>query len=735
MTSDISDDAGVLRELAEPHARLAENPDIAIELRVADRVSRLTLEEKVSLLSETAPDIPRLGIRRYYHGNEALHGVVRPGQATVFPQAIALAATWNPDLIRQVAAAISDEARAKDNENQGEMVGTEFDGRYSGLLTFWSPTVNMARDPRWGRTAETYGEDPHLTSRIGVAFVKGLQGDDPRYIKVVSTPKHFVANNEEHNRFECQARISERALHEYYLPGFKACIVEGQAQAIMSAYNAVNGVPCTGNPWLLTDLLRDAWGFDGYVVTDCGAISHMLDRHRYVGTPEEAAALAINAGVNLECGSCGTIEQVLQKHLIPALEQGLVSTAAVDHAVTRVLTARFRLGMFDPPERVPYTQIPPSVVGCREHVDLALCTARESIVLLKNEAIDGRALLPLSTTALRSLAIVGPNAALCQLGDYSGDPANTPISPLDGIRAAVGEQVRVMHVPWDTARTSFLLESEAAAECDVVVAFLGLGKEIEQEGRDKPNLDLPKDQQALMRTLCAANPRTVAVLINGSPISMDGIDAQIPAILEAWYPGEQGGKAIADVLFGEVNPAGRLPLTFYRSAEQLLPLDNYEVAEGRTYMYLREKPLYPFGHGLSYTSFAYRSLSIQPGHTDSAGTVSVTVEVENTGARDGDEIVQLYVRDLASSVQQPLQQLRAFRRIHLERGATQTITIPLVVRDLAFYDVASKAWVVEPGVFEIRVGPSSGDIRLVAKLEVTGSPGAGENTLSTQGED
>jgi beta-glucosidase len=706
------------------------NTDLPTKARVADLVSRLTLGEKVSLLSETAPEIPRLGIRRYYHGNEALHGVVRPGKATVFPQAIALAATWHPDLIQRVATAISDEARAKDNENNGEMAGTEFGGRYCGPLTFWSPTVNMARDPRWGRTAETYGEDPHLTGRIGVAFVKGLQGDDPDYLKVVSTPKHFVANNEEHNRFECRAEISERTLREYYLLGFRACVVEGRAQAIMSAYNAINGVPCTGNKRLLTDLLRDEWGFDGYVVTDCGAISHMVDRHQHVETPEEAAALAIQAGVDLECGSFGTIEQVLQKHLIPALQQGLVTQRAIDDAVTHVLTARFRLGMFDLPERVPYTQIPFDVVGCPAHVELALQAARESIVLLENRALDGQTLLPLDPASIRSLAVVGPNADVCRFGDYSGKPANQPVTPLDGILATAGERVQVVHVPWETAQASFHREIKAAAQCDVVVAFLGLDRDIEREGRDKPDLDLPQGQQALIREVYGANPRTVVVLVNGSPLSIDWIHRNVPAIVEAWYPGEQGGNAIAQVLFGEVTPAGRLPLTFYRSAEQLLPMDNYEVSEGRTYMYLREKPLYPFGHGLSYTSFAYSDLDIQPKRAGPTDTVTVSVGVENTGERDGDEVVQLYVRDVASSVRQPLQQLRAFQRCHLGRGESKTVTMPLAVRDLAFYDAESGTWTVEPGAFEIRVGASAGDIRLVERLQVIDANGPGQDAPS-----
>jgi beta-glucosidase len=840
------------------------DPDRPLEERLADLVSRLTLDEKIGLLSESAPAIPRLGIPPYYHGNEALHGVVRPGVATVFPQAIALASTWNPALVREVADAISDEARAKWNGGECPMRGEPGESKYCGLLTFWSPTINMARDPRWGRTEETYGEDPHLAGRLAVAFVKGLQGDDPRYLKVVSTPKHFAANNEEHNRFECNAKIPERSLREYYLPAFQAAVVEGQAQSVMSAYNAINGVPCSGNRWLLTDLLRGEWGFDGYVVTDCGAVSHMLDRHRFVRTPEEAAAAAIHAGVSLECGTWCTILDLFQKHLGRAVAQGLVSEAEVTQAAERVLRARFRLGLFDPRERVPWSRLPASVVGSAEHVALARRAARESIVLLRNAPLDGQALLPFDPERLRSVALVGPNAGLVQLGGYSGTPANEPASPLAGLRARLGD--RVAFVPWvsgsaepvpigagnlrpsgegpgrglsaqyyrsfdlsgapyvtrtdrevdfewtfqppdpavstqvfsvrwtgslvptvsgeheivlgasgrarlwidgalrvdawsprenatDTIRVRleagrahalrleyaasgalpitrlqwrqpfdpadpFRREREAARTSEAVIAVVGLGRHVEAEGRDRTSLELPPDQEAFVRELTKANPRTVVVLVNGGPLSVPWIAEHVPAVVEAWYGGEQAGAALADVLLGDASPGGRLPLTVVRGTSDLPPFDDYDVARGRTYRYFTGEPLYPFGHGLSYTRFEHRALALAAARVRDGDTVVATLEIANVGERAGDEVVQLYVSAEDRAPGSPVRALRAFERLSLRAGEARHVTLRVPVRDLARWDVERQAFVVDPGAYEVRVGASSADVRQRARLEV-----------------
>ncbi|RPJ86353.1 MAG: beta-glucosidase [Acidobacteria bacterium] len=848
------------------------NYRLPVDARVRDLVSRLTLEEKILLLSETSPALDRLGIKRYHYGNEALHGVVRPGKATVFPQAIALAVMWNPELLKTIATAISDEARAKHNDSKGVMDKRVLGGRANGLLTFWSPTINLARDPRWGRTPETYGEDPFLTSRLAVAFVRGLQGDDPRYLKVVATPKHFAANNEEHNRFECNAVISERTLREYYLPGYEAAVKEGRAHSIMSAYNAINGIPCTANRWLLTDVLRGEWGFDGYVVTDCGAISHLYDRHKFVRTPEEAAAAAINAGIDLECGSWCTIPYVFKKYLLKAREAGLVSADTIDRAVTNVLRQRFKLGMFDPPEQVPYSVLTAGTVGSPKHLELARQAARESIVLLKNGDYQGKKLLPLDLGQIKSIAVVGPKANVCEFGDYSGNPANPPVTPLDGIRRRVGARhvgwaatgqtgtpvvipehqlfpfggragesglrgeyfantelagqpsVRVdprinfdwMNLPPDPIFTGdsfsvrwrgklnpvlsgqyrliltsddgvrfrlsgrllvdaweaparldapgsdwtppaprkkyesevvlnagqaydveleyrnqgkafirlewlpppvppggrFVREEQTARQSDVVIAFVGIGTDTGMEGLDRRTLDLPPDQELFLRKMFAANPRTVVVLINGNPLAVNWADQNVPAIVEAWYPGEQGGKAIADVLFGDYNPAGRLPLTFYRSVDQLLPFDEYEVSKGRTYLYLAGDPLYPFGFGLSYTSFEYRNLKLSTRGLEEDGRLHVSVDVKNAGDRDGEEVVQLYVRFLDSRVKRPIHALKAFRRMAIPRGATRSVPLELMARDFAYYDEAAKKFTVEPGRIEIQVGASSRDIRL-----------------------
>lgn len=418
---------------------LYKNENAPVHERVADLLSRLTVEEKISLLRATSPGIPRLGIDKYYHGNEALHGVVRPGRFTVFPQAIGLAATWNPVLQQKVATVISDEARARWNElDQGRNQKEQF----SDVLTFWSPTVNMARDPRWGRTPETYGEDPFLSGVMGTAFVKGLQGEDPRYLKIVSTPKHFVANNEEHNRFICNPQISEKQLREYYFPAFEMCVKKGKAASIMTAYNALNDVPCTLNAWLLQKVLRQDWGFRGYVVSDCGGPSLLVNAHKYVKTKETAATLSIKAGLDLECG-----DDVYDEYLLNAYKQYMVSDADIDSAACHVLAARMKLGMFDSKERNPYARISPSVIGSKDHQQVALDAARECIVLLKNQ----KNMLPLNVDKLKSIAVVGINAGTCEFGDYSGAPVIEPVSVLQGIKNRVGEKVKVVYAPWKSA--------------------------------------------------------------------------------------------------------------------------------------------------------------------------------------------------------------------------------------------------------------------------------------------
>ncbi|MDO7138630.1 glycoside hydrolase family 3 C-terminal domain-containing protein [Algibacter lectus] len=818
-----------------------QNQDLPIETRVQDLLERLTVEEKVSMLVSTAEAIPRLDVEKYYHGNEALHGVVKGGRFTVFPQAVALAATWNSDLIYNVSSAISDEARAKWNfYNQGK----DQKNVYSDLLTFWSPTINMARDPRWGRTPETYGEDPYLTSKIGVAFVKGLQGNDENYLKVVSTPKHFVANNQEDNRFAYNANISERSLREYYFPAYKATVQEGNAQSIMSAYNAINGVPSTANSWLLNTVLRDEWGFKGYVVSDCGAPTYIVKSHKYVDTKELAAKAAFEAGLDLECGN-----DIYAKHLLSAYKKGLVSEEHIDKATARVLTARFKLGIFDSTENNPYTKISPDVIGSKKHQDLALEASRESIVLLKNE----NNILPLDVNAIKKIAVVGFNANQVVFGDYSGLPVIKPISPLEGIMEKVGNKAEVTYVKWKTAaRNLNLIEAEnlrndhndetglfgeyyddkflegtpqtrvdkvvnfdpvnnppdpytnyrhksirwtgyitpnfsgtykigvnsddgvrlwlnnklvvdewhnrgmttdqveipmeagekyaikleyfdnggdaicqllwevptltddlyaedkaVARASDYVIAVMGINKSIEKEGRDRTDLKLPEDQVNYLKEIYAENKNVVVVLVAGSSLAINWMDNHIPAIVDAWYPGESGGKAIADVLFGDYNPAGRLPFTFYKSIADLPPMDDYEVSNGRTYMYFEGEALYPFGYGLSYSEFEYKGMKIK----QKDDTLTITTKIENIGDYDGDEVAQLYFKAPNASIKRPLKKLVGFKREFLPKGKSTKIEFEVSKKELQFWDVKTKQWTFASGEYQFMIGGSSQDIK------------------------
>lgn len=814
--------------------------------RIKDLLSRLTIEEKISLLRATSPGIPRLDIDKYYHGNEALHGVVRPGNFTVFPQAIGLASMWNPSFLQEISTAISDEARGRWNElNRGK----DQTGFFSDLLTFWSPTVNMARDPRWGRTPETYGEDPYLSGELGVAFVKGLQGNDPRYLKIVSTPKHFAANNEEHNRFECNPQISETDLREYYLPAFERCIIDGKAQSIMTAYNAINDVPCTLNDWLLKKVLRKDWGFNGYVVSDCGGPSFLVTHHKYVKTTEAAAALSIKAGLDLECG-----DNIYVEPLMNAYKQFMVSEAEIDTAAYRVLRARMLLGLFDDPAMNPYNSISPSIVGCEKHKDMALESARQSLVLLKND----RNFLPLDAKKIKSIAVVGINAGNCEFGDYSGTPVNNAVSILEGIRNQVGNSVKVVYAPWSSSNSGYemitkanfpgklkaeyfsntdltgiaktrmdeninfepanqapdpflpksplsirwsgelvptvtgnytlsfatddgcrlyldgknLIDSwygrgvqtdsvsvylekglkynlvaeyfdnggEATAklywrtpdvaqkdyldlygdagrairECDITVAVLGINKSIEREGQDRYTIELPKDQQIFIQEAYKANPNTVVVLVAGSSLAINWINENVPAILNAWYPGEQGGTAVAEALFGTYNPGGRLPLTYYNSLDELPAFNDYDIKNNRTYMYFKGKPLYAFGHGLSYTKFAYSDLKAEQG----SDSITLTFKVKNAGKYDGDEVAQAYIQFPELGMKLPIKELKGFERVHIAKGKTKTVTISIPKKEIRLWNSETGTFYTPAGDYTLMIGSASDNIksRKVIKL-------------------
>lgn len=850
------------QQAAPPYQDLS----LSFEARAKDLVSRMTLEEKVSQMKDVAPAIARLGVPAYNWWNEALHGVARSGLATVFPQAIGLAATWDDSLMLRVATTISDEARAKHHE----YVRNDSRQRYQGL-TFWSPNINLFRDPRWGRGQETYGEDPYLTGRLAVQFVRGMQGDDPKYLKTVSTVKHYaVHSGPEPERHAFDAVVSERDLRESYLPHFEAGIREGGAYSLMCAYNAVYGKPACASDLLLKDILRGEWKFPGYVVSDCGAINDIYLHHKYDSTAAQAAATAVKAGTDLECGR-------VYSNLVDAVRNGLIAEREIDTAVTRLMLARFKLGMFDPPDSVRWAKIPFSVLDQPANRALALQAARESIVLLKN-ANDA---LPLRKD-LGTIAVIGPNAdqARMLLGNYNGEPAD-PITPLRGVREAVSKRTRVLyalgsdlaagfpvlelaapsaftarngkrgmdvdvfdnhalqgrplfsrvdsalnvnwrdgapragmnpddfgarwtatfHPPvsgeyrlglvgtmkfrlyvddslifrsvypthdgefpdprlaqsspmrfeaakryrvrveaeettgdaqlqlvWSTPNEA--LEANAlrvARQADAIVMVLGLTARLEGEempvqiegfrGGDRTSLDLPAPQERLLEKIVSLGKPTVLVLMSGSALSTTWAQEHVPAIVEAWYPGQAAGTAIADVLFGDYNPGGRLPVTFYKSVNDLPPFTDYSMAN-RTYRFFTGTPLYPFGHGLSYTTFSYKNVRTSAPSLTPDGKVDVSVDVTNTGKRTGSEVVQLYVQHMGSKVSRPREDLRGYRRIALQPGETRTVVMPLDAKSLAYWDSTSHGWVVEQEPVKLRVGASSADIRGEVTVDV-----------------
>ena len=694
------------------------DPAQPVDARVADLVGRMTLEEKVSQMVHGAAGIPRLGVPSYNWWNECLHGVARAGIATVFPQAIGMAASFDPALLHKVATAISDEARAKHHEAQ-----RRDDRRINKGLTFWSPNVNIFRDPRWGRGQETYGEDPYLAGRMGVAFVHGLQGDDPRWLKLVATPKHFAAHSgPEALRHHFDARVTAKDMRETYLPAFHDCVVEGGAHSVMGAYNRTNGEPCCASPTLLEGVLRKEWGFNGYVVSDCGAIADIHLHHTVTGSPAKSAALAVRSGCDLECG-------MVYPSLVEAVREGLITEAEIDRSVTRLFRARFQLGMFDPPERVPYAAIPYEVNDSPEHGALSLEIARESLVLLRNEG----GMLPLGR-ALRRIAVIGPAAENRDvlMGNYSGTPSR-PVTLLEGIRQEAPEGTGVLYAPgsamskdadgyWgDKPDDGFAEAAAAAARADVAVLCLGLSPSLEgEEDRDDPSelkgdrirLELPRIQQRLLEAVAAVGTPVVLVLTGGSPIAVTWAQEHVPAVLLAWYPGQSGGKAVAEALFGRCSPGGRLPVTFVRSVDQLPPFTDYSM-KGRTYRYLESEPLYPFGYGLSYSSFRYEGLSLSSTSIPAGRDLAVTVMVTNTGSIEADEVVQVYLSDLEASVRIPRWQLSGFSRVRLQPGRSAPVTFTLTPRHMSLIDEKGSR-LLEPGRFRVFVGGSQPDSRSAA---------------------
>ena len=826
-----------------------KNPNLPIEERVNDILSRMTLEEKISQMVYNSPAIERLDIPEYNWWNEALHGVARNGIATVFPQAIGLAATWDTDLMYKVATVISDEARAKYNL----ALRRNKRGIYQGI-TLWSPNINIFRDPRWGRGMETYGEDPYLAGEMGVQFVKGLQGNNPKYLKTIATPKHFaVHSGPEPLRHTFNAIVSDYDLRETYLPHFKKCIIEGKAYSIMCGYNRFRGDACCGSDPLLKQILRDEWGFEGLVVSDCWAVPDMYNFHKIVETPEEASSIAVKSGTDLECGNA-------YPSLLKAINQGLITANEIDTAVKRILTARFKLGMFDPPENVPYSKL--DKIDTPENKTVALDAARKSIVLLKNE----NDLLPLKKD-LNTIVVLGPNANDIEvlLGNYNGFPSD-PITPLQGIknklknttviyergcelaenlpsfevvgesflytsldkkqkglvgeyfnnRDFVGEAAfsridsKIDFAWWDGAPdkdfdpdnfgvrwTGFIVPEkfgkyvlggygfngfrifiedtllvqfdgefdpvktykylnlaagkaykikiefykklrysfmqliwsvpdegreqraiEAVKRADIVIMFMGLSPRLEGEemkvevegfkGGDRVTLDLPGTQSKFIKKIHSLGKPMILVLLNGSAVSINWENENVPAIIEAWYPGQATGTAITDIIFGDYNPSGRLPVTFYKSVDQLPAFTDYEMSN-RTYRYFKGEPLYPFGFGLSYTSFQYKNLRLEQTEIHSGGSTSLSVEVSNIGKVKGEEVVQLYVK--ADKDTNVVETLKGFKRITLNPGETKKVEFDITPEKLERW-IDEMGFSVEPDKYILMVGSSSSENNL-----------------------
>ncbi|WP_339221183.1 glycoside hydrolase family 3 C-terminal domain-containing protein [Paenibacillus sp. FSL W7-1332] len=800
-----------------------QNPDLPLEERVNDLVSRFTLDEKIELMCQYQAEIPRLGVQKYKHGTEGAHGVAWLGEATVFPQNTGLACTWNPELMREIGSVIAEEAR----------VYYQRDRAINGL-TIWAPTVDLERDPRWGRTEEAYGEDPHLTGKLATELVKGMQGDHPFYYKTVATLKHFYGNNNEVDRGSASVSIDPRNKREYYLKAFEAPFREGKAGSMMTAYNGINGTPCNLNHEV-NDIVKQEWGMDGFVVGDAGDVLGTVMDHHYVSSYAEAVAGSVKAGID----SITDDQDISFRALRDALEQGLLEEQDLDHAIRNSFRVRFRLGEFDPEERNPYSHVPESKLCASEHAELSLRAARESIVLLKN---DG--LLPLQRDQLKSAAVIGPLANEAFTDWYSGTPPYR-ITPLQGVQEKMQDrsvhfhtgldQVRLrsavsgqyvalsseengrllantaestnaavferndwgwgsvtlrlassgkfvtetetgLHATADEARgwfvkeafsfealldgsfmmknwegkpilldehgrlvvggtedtgTPFVIETvqdgiaeavAAAASAETALVFVGNSPFINgKETIDRPDITLPPAQQALIQAVYEANPNTVVVIVGGYPFSVNWEQEHVPSILFTSHAGQELGHAVADVLYGDYNPGGRLNMTWYKSTEQLPDLMDYDIIKGkRTYQYFDGDVLYPFGHGLSYSRFHYSGLSLSQPKITAEGSVTVTVAVKNEGQLAGDEVVQLYVKAGSSRVIRPLKSLKGFRRIHLAPGASETVSFELKAEDLAFWDVTRDRYCVEKGTYTLMAGPSSSQLPVTAALQVEG---------------
>jgi beta-glucosidase len=689
------------------------DPKLSFGERARNLVSLLTLQEKIAQMTHDTPAIERLGIPAYSWWNEALHGVARNGRATVFPQAIGLAATFDDALLHDVAHAIADEARAK--YNAARALGNP--GRYAGL-TFWSPNVNIFRDPRWGRGQETYGEDPYLTSRMGVAFVRGLQGDDPNLLETAGCAKHFaVHSGPEALRHEFDAKPTKHDLYETYLPAFEALVREAKVAGVMAAYNRVYGEPASGSSFLLQDTLRSAWGFDGYVVSDCWALTDFKDHHKVTRSSAESAAKALRAGVNLDCGST-------YRDLGVALGEQRIDQSQLDASLAKLLETRFRLGLFDP--NTPFDRLGPEVVGSDEHAALARRAATSSIVLLQNR----NGVLPLDKK-IKSITLLGPYAAdgYVLLGNYFGSSARL-VTLLEGIsgkldagasmefaHAFLADRENLNPIDWTTG---------AAHKSQAIIVTLGLSGLIEgEEGAaiaspfkgDRQDLSLPANQiDYLKKVRAAGKAPIIAVVFGGSPLDLSQVETYADAILFAWYPGQEGGQALADVIFGDAAPSGRLPITFPRSVKDLPAFTDYSMAE-RGYRYATREPLYPFGFGLSYGRVSYRSLELSTNEVHRGQGLSASVSLQNDSERQLDEVVQLYLSHQNPRFAAPRAELVGFRRVTLGPGQTTRVSFELAASALELVNDEGER-VLEPGTVRVIAGGAAPGPR----AETLGSP-------------
>lgn len=687
------------------------DPGLSVEVRISDLLSRMTPEEKAAQLLYNSPAIERLGIPEYNWWNECLHGVARAGRATVFPQAIGLAATFDEELIYRVGDAISTEARAKYNE----AIRKDNRVQYTGL-TFWTPNINIFRDPRWGRGQETYGEDPFLTGRMGAAFVKGLQGNNPRYLKAAACAKHYaVHSGPEKTRHQFNALPSETDFRETYLPAFKA-LVDAKVEAVMCAYNRVYDEPCCGSHFLLDEILRKEWGFQGHIVSDCWALDDIWQRHKVVETKEEAAAMAAQAGVNLNCG-------YIYKYLPTAIDKGLIPGSLLDTILAPLLRTRFKLGMFDPPATVPFSTYGPGLVNCPEHQELAYEAAVKSIVLLQNK----NNVLPLKRDSISNILLAGPTSADIQamVGNYNGWSGNI-ITFLEGITQAVDAGTVVDYTIGCQMNTpgSYYGFWEAKM-ADVVIACLGNSKMMEGEegeailnpdGGDRTDIRLPESQREFIRMMREKVPgkKIIAVITGGSAIALQEVLEAADAVLVSWYPGEQGGKALADILFGNANPSGKLPVTFYRTANDLPPFEDYSM-QGRTYKYFKGEPLFPFGFGLSYSDFKYHSFETDQKVYHPEDTIQASISISNKSQFEGDEVLMIYA---ANSSTPREKSLVGFKRVHFGADEEREIVIDIVLRDMYQWDEVNHEYYVEPGIYLLEIENYQGNQELRTSIQV-----------------